>query len=233
MRSFPAPRGELVFRSASLLSLENQGHEMSSRKRSPPIGASFRLAAVVVLQMLAALPALAASPSLLRVVDRDPRATWIEAYDWGGGARFVFELQQSREAGAPSLNFLAGGAPEFAFGCADQDPTKSYWRFRVGATPPGSGVTSRDEIAHERGMKYYFGAPGTVILFDEMDKELERFPLVVTSWGTLETGRLTREEVKSFTDASQIRVETPRVIFDTRAVMYDPIYLSKLPCGPR
>ncbi|MBL1257834.1 hypothetical protein [Methylocystis sp. Sn-Cys] len=79
---------------------------------------------------------------------------------------------------------------------------------------------------------YYFGAPGTVILIDEMDKEFKRVPILVTGSGTLETGRLTREEVKSFTDASQIRVETPRVVFDTRALGASGLHLMpKLPCS--
>ncbi|BBU63825.1 hypothetical protein MSC49_37600 (plasmid) [Methylosinus sp. C49] len=185
--------------------------------------------------MLAALPALAASPSLLRVVDRDPRATWIEAYDWGGGARFAFDLEQSQEAGAPSLNFLAGGAPEFAFGCADPDPTKSYWRFRVGATPPGSGVTSRDEIAHERGMKYYFGAPGTLILLDEADKEMMRVPLAPQN-GALETAALTRGDVQAILAASAIRAETSRIYFEsTTSALKETIEggAQKLPCATR
>ncbi|MBL1257835.1 hypothetical protein JJT62_13445 [Methylocystis sp. Sn-Cys] len=205
---------------------------MSKKTPSTPIGASFRLAVVVALQMLASLPAIAASPAPLRAVDRDPRANWIEAFDWGGGARFVFDLKQSKEAGAPSLNFLAGGAPEFAFGCADQDPTKSYWRFRVGATPPGSGITSRDEIAHERGMKYYFGAPGMLVLLDEADKEIKRTPLTPRN-GALETAALRQDDVRAILNASAIRAETPRIYFEsgTSALKATIDRNAKLPCA--
>jgi hypothetical protein len=189
---------------------------MSRRKPSPPIGASFRLAAVVVLQLLAALPALAASPAPLRAVDRDPRATWFEAYDWGGGARFVFDLKQSKEAGAPSLNFLAGGAPTFTFGCAEPEPAKSYWRLRVGASEPGSGITAKEQITREMGMKYYFGAPGTIALLGEMDKEIKRIPLAPRN-GALETPNLTHDDVQAFLNASAIRAETPRIYFESGA----------------
>ncbi|MBG0808370.1 hypothetical protein IY145_03145 [Methylosinus sp. H3A] len=207
---------------------------MPRKTPSMPIGANSLLATMVALQMLVALPAMAASPAPLRAVDRNPRANWIEAFDWGGGARFVFDLKQSQEAGAPSLNFLAGGAPEFSFGCADQDPTKSYWRFRVGATPPGSGITSRDEIAHEKGMKYYFGAPGMLVLLDEVDKEIRR-TLLTPRNGALETAALTQDDVQAILNASAIRAETPRIFFEsaTSALKATIDGNSKLPCATR
>lgn len=207
---------------------------MSRKTPSAPIGASFRLAAVVVLQMLAALPALAASPAPLRAVDRDPRATWFEAYDWGGGARFMFDLKQSKEAGAPSLYFLAGGALTFTFGCAEPEPAKSYWRFRVGASEPGSGITAKEEIVHEKGMKYYFGASGTLVLMGEMDKEIKRIPLAPRN-GALETAALTHDDVQAILNASAIRAETPRIYFEsgTPALKATIEGNANLPCATR
>lgn len=207
---------------------------MSKKMLSMPRGGRRAAAVVVAIQMLASLPAVAASPAPLKVVDRDPRANWIEAHSWGGGVRFVFELEQSSAAGSPASSFLAGGAPEFTLGCANPDPAKSYWRFRVGSTPPGSGITSRDEIAHEKGMAHYFGAPGTLVLFDEMDKEMKRFPLLPKN-GALETERLEREDVQSFLNASAIRAETPRILFESGTVMLKGALdkMSKLPCAAR
>lgn len=207
---------------------------MSRKVLSMPGGARCRLAVVIAIQMLASLPAMAASPAPLRAVDRDPRATWTEAYSWGGGVRFVFDIEQSREAGAPSLNFLAGGAPEFTFGCADPDPTKSCWRFRVAATPPGSGITRKDVIAHEKGMKYYFGAPGTLILLGAADKEIKRFPLLPKN-GALETAPLAHEDVQSVLNAFAIRAETPRIFFESGTFMMKGSLdkMSKLPCAGR
>lgn len=205
---------------------------MPSKTPSMPIGANSHLATIVALQMLVALPAMAASPAPLRAVVRDPRANWFEAYDWGGGARFVFDLKQSKEAGAPSLDFLAGGAPIFTFGCAEPEPAKSYWRLRVGASEPGSGITGKAEIVHEKGMKYYFGASGTLVLLGEMDKEIKRIPLAPRN-GALETAALTHDDVEAILNASAIRAETPRIYFEsgTSALKATIDGNAQLPCA--
>ncbi|BBU63824.1 hypothetical protein MSC49_37590 (plasmid) [Methylosinus sp. C49] len=200
---------------------------MSEKKTAARRFAGACVVAIAGLQILAPLSVAAFARERLEVIDRGTKSKWFKSERaWGGGVLFNFP-NGGHKSGPADLT------PNYVLGCTAVDPAKGYLRFAVELALQGADVSGNEEIAYEKNKAYYFGAPGTVILFDEMDKELERFPLVVTSWGTLETGRLTREEVKSFTDASQIRVETPRVIFDTRAVMYDPIYLSKLPCGPR
>ena len=108
------------------------------------------------------------------------------------------------------MNFLAGRGPEFVPGCTSIDPAKSYWRFHVEFSPAGAG---KEEIAYEKGMAHYFGAPGTIILFDEIDEEMKRLPLRPINAG-LETERLECEDVQSFLNASAIRVETPRIVFE-------------------
>ncbi|WP_330084967.1 hypothetical protein [Methylocystis iwaonis] len=222
---------------------------MSRKTPSMPVGAGSLVVAVVAL---ASLPALAASTGPFRAVDRDsPSSYWIEDRSWGGGARFVFDLKQSLAADAahrdflagtefatnvrpPSLKFLAGGGPEFTFGCTDRDPAKSYWRFRVGVTPPGSGITSRDEIAYEKGIKYYFGAPGTLILLGEADKEIRRIPLAPSN-DALETAALTQDDVQAILNAPVIRAKTPRIFFEsgTSALKATIGGNAKLPCAAR
>ncbi len=214
-----------------------------------PVRAASRLAAVVAL---ASLPALAASTGPFRAVDRDSRTNyWIEDRSWGGGARFVLNLKESLKADAahrdlfagtefetnerpPSLKFLAGGDPEFTFGCADRDPAKSYWRFRVGVTPPGSGIPSKDEIAYEKGVKYYFGAPGMLVLLGEADKQTRRIPLAPSD-DALETGALTQDDVRAILNASVIRAKTPRIFFEsgTSALKATIDGNAKLPCAAR
>ncbi|WP_434520179.1 hypothetical protein [Methylosinus sporium] len=222
---------------------------MSRKTPSLPAGAGFRLVTVLAL---ASLPALAASPGPFRAVDRDsPSNYWIEDRSWGGGARFVLNLKQSLAADAahrdflagtefetkvraPSLKFLAGGDPEFTFGCVDRDPAKSYWRFRVGITPPGSGITSKDEIAYEKGIKYYFGAPGMLVLLGEADKEIKRIALAPSD-DALETAALTQDDVEAILNASVIRAKTPRIFFEsgTSALKAMIDGNPKLPCAAR
>ncbi|QGM97561.1 hypothetical protein [Methylocystis parvus] len=98
--------------------------------------------------------------------------------------------------------------------------------------PLGSDASGEEETAYMKNKAYYFGAPGAAILFDEMDKEFKRVPIMVTARGAMETEHLTREEIKSFTDASQICVETSRVVFNTRALGASGLHLMpKLPCA--
>ncbi len=176
--------------------------------------------------ILASLPVEAAPREKLEVIDSSTRSEWIkDDRAWGGGVRFYF-LDAKHKSGPPDLT------PNFALGCGRADPAKSVWRFLVELAPLGSDASGEEETAYMKNKAYYFGAQGTVILIDEMDKELKRVPIRATARGTLETGRLAREEVKSFTDASRIRVETPRVVFDTRALGASGLHLMpKLPCA--
>ena len=207
---------------------------MSEKKISVRRVARCCLAAAVGLQMFTSLPLLAASSAPLKTIDRGARVRMDREPRLGRRRPFFFELEQSREAGAPSLNFLAGGGPEFTLGCTSIDAAKSYWRFRVDFTPPGQGITGRQEIAHEKGVAHYLGAPGTIILFDETDKEMKRFPLQPNNGG-LETERLEREDVQSFLNASAIRAETPRIVFESGTLMLKGSLdrMSKLPCAAR
>ncbi|WBJ98512.1 hypothetical protein [Methylocystis parvus] len=63
-------------------------------------------------------------------------------------------------------------------------------------------------------MKYYFGAPGTLILLDEADKEIKRVPLAPRN-DALETAALTRDDVQTILNAFVIRAETPRIFFES------------------
>ncbi|OAI28447.1 hypothetical protein A1351_11695 [Methylosinus sp. R-45379] len=207
-------------------SLKGQGQKMSEAERAARGVAQALVVTIAVPWILASLPVEAAPREKLEVIDSSTRSEWImDERAWGGGVRFYFP-NAKHKSGPTDLT------PNFALGCDSIDPGKSVWRFLVELASLGSDASGEEETANMKNKAYYFGAPGTAILFDEMDKEFKRVPIRATAWGTLETGRLTREQVKSFTEASQIRVETPRVVFDTRALGASGLHLMpKLPCA--
>ena len=61
---------------------------------------------------------------------------------------------------------------------------------------------------------------------------MKRLPLRPINAG-LETERLECEDVQSFLNASAIRVETPRIVFESGTLMLKGAIdrMSKLPCG--
>ncbi|OAI28449.1 hypothetical protein A1351_11705 [Methylosinus sp. R-45379] len=104
----------------------------------------------------------------------------------------------------------------------------------MGITPPGSGITSKDEIAYEKGIKYYFGAPGMLVLLGEADKEIKRIALAPSD-DALETAALTQDDVQAILNASVIRAKTPRIFFEsgTSALKAMIDGNPKLPCAAR
>jgi hypothetical protein len=182
--------------------------------------------------MLAAgVPATAQTP--LSATERGARQEWISHQAWGGGARFLFDLSELGP-GDSNLNYLGGGAPQFVLGCTDDDPQRSRWRFRVDFTPAGSGITGEDERLAARGVAYYFGAPGDLILIDEMDGEMGRLPLRrAVDGGGLETAPLSHAEVRRFFDASAIRVATPRLRLESGMIglLTTVRAMRQTPCG--
>lgn len=170
------------------------------------------LVAHMVIAPVAAQPPIAAT-------EGGARSEWIEYQAWGGGARFLFSMDGSHGPGARSLRYMGGGAPQFVLGCSGPDPSRSHWRLRVDFTPPGSGISAEDERLAERGRAHYFGASGAVVLRDEMDREMGRFPLRrAADSGGLETAALSRAQVRRFLDASAVRAVTPRLQLEAGTV---------------
>jgi hypothetical protein len=200
-----------------------------------------RFAAIVILGLalpgsLPAAASAAATPTRLTVSDMRTRSEWIESRAWGGGARFLFLSDDNIERRMPRGYSLGGGGPEFTFGCSRPDPSRSHWRFRVDFSPAGNGITGADERARSRADAYYFGAPGVVILIDEMDDEMGRFPLRPGADGAgLETGPLPPADVERFMNASGIRAETPRIRFESGTIGLQRVFLAlaQTPCGVR
>lgn len=153
--------------------------------------------------------AIAAPPA---IVERDSRREWIESNAWGGGVRYVFG--EPEKGATVSLQIPGGAAFEFVFGCQDSNPATSYWRFRVGATPAGSGVTEASEIAYDKALKRLFGVPGTMVLLDDRNRETRRIALSPRNDG-LETGALREDEVQAVLNASAIRAEGPGFLLET------------------
>lgn len=157
--------------------------------------------------------AVAAPPA---IVERDSRSEWIESYAWGGGARYVFG--EPAKGVSAALQIPGGAAFEFVFGCHDSNPATSYWRFRVGATPAGSGVTEASEIAYDKALKRLFGVPGAMVLLDDRNRETRRIALTPRIDG-LETGALREDEVQAVLNASAIRAEGPGFLLETGTVL--------------
>lgn len=183
------------------------------------------------LALLGSVPAAALTP--LTIVDRNTRSEWIESQAWGGGARFLFQSDETIERAMPRGYSLGGGGPEFTLGCSRRG-AGSVWRFRVDFSPPGNGITGADEQARNRADAYYFGAPGIVTLIDEMDGEMGRFPLRPSvDGGGLETGPLEPADVERFLNASGIRAEAPRLRFESGTIGLQGVFLAmrQTPCG--
>jgi hypothetical protein len=130
-------------------------------------------------------------------------ATWIESRAWGGGYRLVLDETDGQGPSARAVSLPGGGAPELTLGCSARQPAASIWRFRIGATPPGSGIANVPgaEARLEQALARLFGVGGTVRLFNERDTEFARFAVRPANDG-LETGTLTRVDVQSFIDAA-------------------------------
>jgi hypothetical protein len=168
-----------------------------------------------------------------QLVVRDNASKWFKSQAWGGGAMVMLELTESREPGALSLDFLAGSAPELAFGCNSSDPAKSQWRFRAGFSPPGAVIndTPRAEQAYAEGVARLTGQPGIVTLFDEMDNPTTTLP-VLPGENALETPPLTESQVREFKGSSAIKVETPQLVIETRLddIGLVLVAMKNLPC---
>ncbi len=182
-----------------------------------PLSSTKRLAPMFVLVIANVVPvdptaSTAASfpPSL---VEHGATADWSESHAWGGGVRHVFS--DPGRAGAGDLSLPGGAAIEFVFGCrADASSGKGYWRFRVGATPPGTGITAAQEKAYATAVKRLFGTPASLVVVDGEGRETDRLDLQPVDDG-LETVGLWDEVIAGMFDASAIRIEGARFVLET------------------
>lgn len=147
------------------------------------------------------------------IVEHGETADWSESHAWGGGVRHVFSEPGNTVAG--DLSLPGGAAIEFVLGCrADAVSGKGYWRFRIGATPPGTGVTTADEQAYGKAVKRLFGTPASLVVVDAAGRETDRLDLRPVDGG-LETVGLWDEVMAAMFDASAIRVESSRFVLET------------------
>lgn len=192
------------------------------------------LAALAALLTAASGEAFAQAANRLPITAIDGGARWMESRAWGGGVRTLIDLPERQRPGEPSLSFLGGAAPEFTLGCSSPQPDAGRWRFRAGFSPPGAviGRIPGAERAYETGVANATGAAGVVILRDEKNQEFRRFPLQPANSG-LETGALSPADMKAFTDASAIRVVTPRLVLEAAShdLGLELKKLSRSPCG--
>ncbi|MBV5262476.1 hypothetical protein [Pinisolibacter aquiterrae] len=155
----------------------------------------------------------AAAPSPPALVEHGETADWSESHAWGGGVRHVFA--EPGTAGAGDLSLPGGAAIEFVFGCrADAVSGKGYWRFRVGATPPGTGITAVEEKAYGKAVNRLFGGAASLVVVDASGREADRLALQPVDGG-LETVGLWDEVIAAMFDASAIRVESSRFVLET------------------
>lgn len=176
-----------------------------------------RLALLPFLAIAAAVPAgpivAAAASSPPALVEHGETADWSESHAWGGGVRHVFA--EPGNAGAGDLSLPGGAAIEFVFGCrADAVSGKGYWRFRVGATPPGTGITAAEEQAYGRALKRLFGTRASLVVVDAEGRKTDVLDLQPIDGG-LETVGLWDEVMASMFGASAIRVESSRFVLET------------------
>ena len=147
------------------------------------------------------------------IVEHGRTSDWSESHAWGGGVRHVFADPGSAVGG--DLSLPGGAAIEFVFGCrADAVSGKGYWRFRVGATPPGTGITTAGEKAYGKALKALFGTGASLVLVDAEGRQTDRFDLRPVDGG-LETVALWDEAMAALFDATAIRVESARYVLET------------------
>jgi len=176
-----------------------------------------RLALLPFLVIAAAVPAgpivAVAASSPPAIVEHGETADWSESHAWGGGVRHVFA--EPGTAGADDLSLPGGAAIEFVFGCrADAVSGKGYWRFRVGATPPGTGITATEEKAYGKALKRLFGARASLVVVDAEGRKTDVLDLQPVDGG-LETVAIWDEVMAAMFDASAIRVESSRFVLET------------------
>lgn len=149
------------------------------------------------------------------IVERGRDAEWVASYAWRGGVQHVFG---EPEKGAAGELLLPGGATfEFVFGCREDAMSgKGYWRFRVGATRAGSGITAAGGKADDEAVKRIFGSPGSLVLLDAGGRETHRLALQPTDDG-LETVALWDEVMQAMLNASAIRAESAGFLLETGA----------------
>ena len=182
-----------------------------------PLFTTRHLALLPFLMIAAVVPmdpivAVAASPPPT-IVEHGETADWSESHAWSGGVRHVFA--EPGKAGADALTLPGGAAIEFVFGCrADAVSGKGYWRFRVGATPPGTGITAAEEKAYGKAVNRLFGKAASFVVVDASGRETDRLALEPVDGG-LETIGLWDEEIAAMFGASAIRVESSRFVLET------------------
>lgn len=182
-----------------------------------PLSTTRRLLPLSVLAMATLVPV---SPTIgdaafipPTIVEHAETSDWSESHAWGGGARHVFADPGS--AVGRDLALPGGAAIEFVVGCrSDAASGKGYWRFRVGATPPGSGVTAADEKAYAEALKQLFGTRASLVLVDAGGQRTDVLELRPVDGG-LETVALWDEVKAAMFNASAIRVESSRFVLET------------------
>ena len=164
--------------------------------------------------LVPAIPAIGEAASLPpAIVEHGETADWSESHAWGGGTRHVFAEPGS--AVGDGLSLPGGAAIEFVLGCrADAVSGKGYWRFRVGATPPGSGIPAADEKAYGRALNRLFGTRASLVLVDAGGRQTDVLDLRPVDGG-LETVALWDEVMAAMFDASAIRVVSSRYVLET------------------
>jgi hypothetical protein len=144
----------------------------------------------------------------LRIRDTATNHEWTFTRAQGGGVTYI--LASDGPFADSRASFLHGAGFRLRVGCDSFDPARSRWRFRVEMTAPATDITGEEECAFDEGTRSALSAPGQLLLFDEVDKLLKRFPLVQENTG-LTSEALRAEDVSHFYSASWLRVETTRL----------------------
>ena len=139
---------------------------------------------------------------------------WQFSAAYGGGVEYLVDPVPAGKSNDPEWAFLNGAGFRVWLGCDSPDPARSQWRFRVEVSAPASGMTGDEERAFDAGVAFALGAPGSLVIFDELDKPFRRVALVPRN-GRLETDVLKADDVRRFSDSPILRVETPRLKLET------------------
>lgn len=176
---------------------------------------------------LLSLSVAATTPLLADIHASQDDLGWMEAYTWGSGARYEFEINPKAQ---PLPAGLAGSQPQLFVGCSQQT-AGSTWQFYVGLTDPGAWMQKDLKAlrAFEATRKQLLGAAGNIILVDAQGHN-KWVPVKPADFG-LKASPLDAATLQALRSATEIQLVTPSLrLFIPTTGLNKLLAGMKLPC---
>lgn len=139
---------------------------------------------------------------------------WSFSRAFGGGVETVIDHNRAGSGNNPAWNFLHGAFFRLRLGCDSFDPAQSRWHFMIDVSAPAGDLIGYEERQFDAGVALALGAPGHLVIFDELGKPFRRFALQPRH-GRLTSEALEPDDVQRFFDSDLLLIETPRLVLET------------------